>query len=134
MHVPATSWHPHHDQTIEVKRPTEWEAWAHMMRATLMELVHGNTRLMVGYWADAMNVLPPEVRKALIQTIALGFGLQIAPAKDDPNSIEITLIQRYEPVVGEKKTESGLVVPKGPGEATQLVLPGQQEFNVRSRR
>jgi hypothetical protein len=129
MHVPATSWHPHADKTFEVKKPTEWEAWAHAMRAIVLELSHGNARLMLGYWSDALNVLPPEVRKALIQAIAAGYGLQIAPAEDDPKTIEISLVQRYEPLVGEKKTESGIVLPKTPG--SKLVLPGQKEYTER---
>lgn len=127
MHLPATNWHPHKDETFQIKNPTEWEAWAYMMRATLMELTHGNLRLMVGYWADAMNVLPVEARTALIHAIAKGLGLQIKPVEDVPDSIEVNLVQRYDPLMGDKTTESGLVLPGGkPGGGSKLVLPGSQ--------
>jgi hypothetical protein len=134
MHVPATSWHPHADRTFEVKKPTEWEAWAHLMRAILLELTHGNGRLMVGYWADALNTLPPEVRTAMVSVLAQGLGLEIRPAKDTPDTIEITLVHRYPPLVGEQKTESGLILPKkGTGGKPDLILPNDPRFGKKEK-
>ena len=125
MHVPATSWHAHYDRNLQVKQPTEFEAWAHAMRAILMELTQGNLRLMIGYWGDAMNVLPPDARTTLLQVIAGGYGLQIKLVDDDPETIEVSLVQRYDPLIGEKKTESGLILPGKPG-ASKLVLPNER--------
>jgi hypothetical protein len=133
MHIPATSWHPHTDRTLEVKKTTEWEAWAHLMRATLTALTHGNGRLMVGYWGDALNTLPPEVRTAMVSVLAQGLGLEIRPAKDVPDTIEITLVPRYPPLVGEQKTESGLVLPKGAGGKSELVLPNDPRFGKKEK-
>lgn len=131
MHMPATSWHPHRDKTFEVKRDTEWEAWAYTMRDILQELTQGNLRLMVGFWGDALNVLPPEARTALLTVIAKGYGLQIKTAADAPDTIEIGLVQRYQPLVGEKKTPAGLVVP--PEGKSGLVLPGDPQYTVKGR-
>lgn len=131
MHVPATSWHPHVDRTLEAKAPTEFEAWALAQRKMLMELTQGNLRLMIGYWGDALNVLPPDVRAALIPVLARGLGLNIQQAGDDPNVIEVSLVQRYEPLVGEKQTPSGLVVPKEG--ASDLVLPGDPRYHGKRR-
>jgi hypothetical protein len=128
MHVPATNWHPHSDKTFEAKAPTEFEAWALAQRQTLMELTHGNLRLMVGYWSDAINVLPPDVRTALLSCIAQGLGLQIAPVEDAPDTIEISMVKRYDPLIGDKTTKSGLVVPQG-AEAPDLILPGDKRYN-----
>lgn len=127
IHVPATSWHPHMDKTLEVKAETEFQAWALAMRDSLLALTHQNMRLMVGYWGDALNSLPADVRTALIDVIARGLGLSIKTAKDQPDVIEIDLVPRYDPLVGEKKTESGLVLPKTPKSA--LLLPGQEGYN-----
>lgn len=125
-HLPATIWHPHKDKVFEVKKPTEFEAWAHMMRDTLVELTAGNARLMLGYWADALNTLPDSIRVAIVTAIAQGLGLEITTATDAPDTIEIKLVQRYKPLIGEEKTKSGLVIPGQ--EKNKLVLPGQQGF------
>ena len=127
MHVPATSWHPHFDKAFTINKPTEFEAWAHTMRDTLLQLTGGNLRLMVGYWADALNTLPKEARVALVTAIAQGLGLQISPVEDEPNAIKVDLVQRYDPLVGDKKTESGLVVPSGV--KSDLILPGDSRYN-----
>jgi hypothetical protein len=129
MHIPATPWHPHNDRVFEVKKPTEFEAWAYTVRDMLTELTQGNLRLMIGYWADALNVLPPDVRKVIITAMAQGLGLQINTVEDTPDTIEVKLVQRYDPLVGDKKTESGLVVPQKPDSA--LILPGDSRYNVK---
>ncbi len=127
MHVPATSWHPHMDKVLEVKAETEFQTWALAMRDSLLALTHENLRLMVGYWGDALNSLPTEARTALITVIAQGLGLSIKAAEGVPDTIEISLVPRYEPLVGEKKTESGLVIPKNP-ENPDLILPGDERY------
>ena len=126
MHIPATNWHPHMDKVLEVKAETEFQAWALAMRDSLLALTHQNMRLMVGYWGDALNSLPDDVRRALIEVIVRGLGLSIKPAKDTPNAIDIDLVPRYAPLIGDKKTESGLVIPKSPG--SDLLLPGMKGY------
>lgn len=126
MHVPATSWHPHRDEVIEVKKPTEWEAWAFTIREMLQVLTGGSAPLILGYLLDLINKLPPDMRTACITGIAQGLGLEIKPAEEE-NTIAVNLVQRYDPLVGDKKTEGGLVLPRE-GQANQLVLPGQQGF------
>lgn len=125
-HLPATSWHPHYDRTLEVKQPTEWQAWAKMMLQLLTVLAGGNQRLMVGYWMDALNVLPVELRLALVSGLARGYGLDIQ-ATGEPDTIEIRLVQRYKPLAGPKQTESGLLVPHSG--SPDLVLPGDPRYN-----
>jgi hypothetical protein len=131
MHLPATSWHPHTDKTFQVKGKTEFEAWAFTMRDILVALTHRNQRLMVGYWADVLNALPSDIRRTLVAVIAQGLGLDIRPAPDDPQTIEIHLVPRYEALVGDQKTESGLVIP-GKGGKSPLTLPSDPRYNERS--
>lgn len=129
FHVPATTWHPHTDRVIEVKKPTEWEAWAHTIRETLAVLTGGSPPLILGYMLDLINQLPADMRTGLITGIAQGLGLDIRPG-EEPNTIVVTLVPRYDPLVGDKKTESGLVLPQE-GQGAGLVLPGQQGFGER---
>ena len=133
MHVPATDWHPHFDKTFVVKKPTEFEAWAHTMRDTLLQLTGGNLRLMVGYWGDALNTLPNEARTALITVLAQGLGLQIQKVEGKDDTIEIGLVQRYDPLVGDKKTESGLVLPGAGAGKADLILPTDPRYNEMRR-
>lgn len=133
MHVPATDWHPHLDKTFSVKKPTEFEAWAHLMKDTLMHLTAGNLRLMVGYWGDALNTLPKEARTALITVIAQGLGLQIRSVPDQKDTVEVKLVPRYDPLVGDKKTESGLVLPGGGTGQSDLILPNDPRYNEKRR-
>ncbi|KKN32417.1 hypothetical protein LCGC14_0814050 [marine sediment metagenome] len=122
MHTPATSWHPHEDKVIESKKDTEWEAWACMVRDSLAILAHNQPQLMVGYWLDALNALPPELRRTLAIGIAQGLGLQIKTIED---GIEVGLVPRYPPLVPEK-SKSGLVTPQGGG--SKLILPNDPRF------
>ena len=126
IHLPATSWHPHYDKVINTKAPTEFEAWAATMVKILAELTHENARLMVGYWADALNVLPLEMRKALVQVLLQGLGISIKPGPE-PDTIEVDLVQKYPPLVEQPPRQDELVVPK-PG---ALVLPGQPGYTER---
>lgn len=129
MHSPATAWHPHQDNIFTMKKPTDWEAWAHTMREILVQLTAGNGRLMVGYWLDAMNILPPNVRAALLAGIAQGLGLEIKSVEGETDTIEVNLVPRYPPLVGEKKTPGGLVVPQS--DTAGLAVPGQPGFNAK---
>lgn len=127
LHSPATSWHPHYDRTFEEKQPTEWQAWAKTMLQLLLIFTTGNARLMLGYWLDALNVLPADLRLALIQGIARGYGLEIRSVPEEPSTIEINLVSRYPPLVGPQVTESGLVVPQK-GEPN-LIIPGDPLYS-----
>lgn len=123
LHIPATSWHPHYDKIINTKAPTEFEAWAATMVKILAELTHENARLMVGYWGDALNVLPLEMRKALVQVITQGLGLSIQSIEDMPDSIQVDLIERYPPLVERPPRPDELVTPK-----SGLVIPGEKGY------
>lgn len=131
LHAPITAWHPHYDRTFEQKSSTEWEAWAQVMLKLLSIFTQGNARLMVGYWLDALNVLPPELRLAIISGIARGYGLDIHSVPDAPDTIEVHLVQRYSPLAGPQQTESGLVVPKKG--APDLILPGDSRYHTSRR-
>jgi hypothetical protein len=131
MHVPAASWHSHHDHTLEVKAPTEFEAWAMFTQKVLAALAYNNPRLMLGYWLDALNTLPEDTRKTFIQGIARGLGLSIKPAEDESNAILIDLVQKYDPLAGDKKSKGGIVLPRGVS-VGDLVLPGDPKFGVKA--
>ena len=122
MHIPATSWHPHTDKVINTKAPTEFEAWASTVVKILAEPTHENPRLMVGYWGDALNVLPVEMRKALVQVLIQGLGISIEPGPE-PDSIKVDMVQRYPPLVERPPRQDELVTPK-----SGLVLPGEKGY------
>ena len=126
IHLPATSWHPHVDKVINTQAPTEFEASAAPMVKVLAELTHENARLMVGYWADALNVLPLEYRKALVQVLTQGLGISIEPG-EEPDSIKVDMVPKYPPLVEQPPRQDELVVPKSGG----LVLPGQKGYTER---
>lgn len=128
LHVPKTGWHPHYDRTFEEKWETEWQTWAKTMLQLLLTFTNGNPRLMVGYWLDALNVLPTELRLALVTGIMRGFGLEIKDIPDEPDTIEIGLVLRYPALVGPQVTDSGLVVPKKG--APDLILPGDSRYKA----
>ena len=126
MHIPATTWHPHMDKVLEAKADTEFQAWALAMRDSLLALTHQNMRLMIGYWGDALNSLPNDARLALINVIARGLGLSIKPTEGVENTIDIDLVPRYEPLIGDKQTASGIVVPKNV--ESDLIVPGDSRY------
>ncbi len=131
LHIPATDWHPHMDKVLNSSAETEYEAWAKAMVTLLNELAHGNMRLMTGYWGDALNTLPVEIRKALIEVIGRGLGLQISKVEGKEDTIEVELVERYEPLVPTRPrppAPNELVVPTPP-KASDLVLPGQPGYN-----
>ena len=127
IHVPEASWHGHWDKVVHVKAATEWEAWSQFMLKVLALMAGGNARLMVGYWLDALNSIPTDLRAALVQGITAGLGLQIEPDPDDPTTIVVNVVRRYEPLGKEQPTtKSGLVLPDKT--VDDLVLPGSPEF------
>lgn len=123
MHIPATDWHPHYDKVIENKAPTEYEAWAKAMVTSLAALAHDNARLMVGFWGDALNTLPVELRKSLVLVIGRGLGLQITSLPEQ-DSIEVELVERYEPLTSTPPEADEMAVP-----TSGLVLPDTSEYN-----
>ena len=125
MHIPATDWHPHYDKVINVKQPTEFQAWAVVMSKVLEELTGGNARLMVGYWGDVLNTLPDEFRKALVQVLTQGLGLSIKTG-EEPDTVEVDMVTRYPPLVEQPPQAGELVVPKP--KASGLVFPGQPGY------
>ena len=123
MHLPATSWHKHFDEDFDEEHHTEWEAWAKVMLRTLKVVTGGSIHLMIGYWLDALNVLPPDARLALVSGITRGYGVEISAAEDAPDTIDVSLVPRYEPLAGPKVTEQGLLLPRKKG-GEGLILPG----------
>ncbi len=128
MHMPATAWHPHRDKSFHISADTEWEAWATFMAEVVRDLTNKNPRLMVGYWLDALNVLPPDVRHALVTGIIQGLGLDMS-VSEAGTELVIKLLQRYDPLAGEKRTEQGLVVPTTPA-SKGLILPGTPGYTA----
>ena len=128
LHVPATDWHPHYDKVLNAKAETEYEAWAQAMVGLLTELAMGNARLMTGYWGDALNTLPKQMRLALIQVISQGLGLQISKVEGEEETIQVELVERYEPLVEQQPKPGELVVPSKPA-GSGLVLPGEPGYN-----
>ena len=131
MHLPATSWHTHADKTFQVKQPTEFEAWAHLVRSLLMTVTQGNVPFMLGYLGDLLNTLDSDMRTALLTIITKGFGLEIKEAEDTPHTIEVGLVPRYPPLVEKEESTSGLVVPES--RETGLVLPGEVGYDTHRR-
>ena len=129
MHVPETDWHPHTDKVMETKADTEYEAWAQAMVTLLAELAHNNARLMVGFWGDALNTLPFEMRKALVQVIGQGLGLQIKKSETQEDAVDIDLVERYPPLIQRQAKPGELVVAKQKAASgAGLVLPGQEGY------
>ena len=128
LHLPATNWRSHYDRSFEEKHPTEWQTWAQTMLVLLRTFTNGNLRLMLGYWLDALNPLPPDIRLALIQGVAQGYGLDIKTVDDAPDTIEVNLVQRYPPLADPQVKKSGLVVPKKG--ASDLIIPGNPRYKA----
>ena len=128
LHVPETAWHPHRDQSFHVSEETEWEAWAKFMAEVVRDLANKNPRLMVGYWLDALNVLPIDVRQSIVTGIIQGLGLDIS-VSEAGTELVVQLLQRYDPLTGEKRTQQGLVVPVTP-KSTGLILPGAPGYRA----
>ncbi len=120
IHLPATDWHPHVDKVLKSKNETEWGAWAESVLTSLGVLCHNNARLMVGYWGDVLNSMPVEYRKALVNVIVQGLGIEIKKA-EQPDSIEVDLVPRYEPLAPQAPNPGELVVAK---HGTDLIVPG----------
>jgi hypothetical protein len=66
--------------------------------------------------------------------IGQGKGLEIRPVPDEPDTVVVNLVDRYEPLIGEKKTESGLVIPKGAGGKVDILLPGDPRFSLKGEK
>ena len=111
FHLPKTSWHEHRDWGGSVEEPTEFQAFATMTMNTLMELSGGSNRLVIGYLGDMLNVLPKNLRLAMLHVIANGLGLDIKTAADDLNTIEVNLVQRYEVLTPSEKQPSPIMTP-----------------------
>lgn len=125
IHLPATDWHPHVDKVLESKDETEWGAWASSVLTTLGEICHNNARLMLGYWGDVLNSMPVEYRKALVNVIVQGLGIEIKKA-EQPDSIEVNLVPRYPPLAQQQPEPGQLVVAK---QNTDLIVPGDPRYN-----
>lgn len=110
IHTPAAPWHPHLDETIEVSHASDFGVWARATAATLHLLTQGNLPLMIGYWADALNVLPEDIRAALVSVIINGYGLDMKMV--EPDTVELSLAHRYKPIAPPSKTtDHGLALP-----------------------
>ncbi len=114
FHLPQTSWHEHRDWAGAAEQKTEFETFAFMTQTMLMEMTGGNNRLVVGYLGDMLNVLPKNLRLAMMHVLANGLGLDIQTAKDSPDTIDVNLVPRYEPLTPTPDTSKvGLVTPGG---------------------
>ena len=111
FHLPKTSWHDHRDWGGSVEEPTEYQGFAAMTMNMLMELSGGSNRLVVGYLGDMLNVLPKSLRLAMLHVLANGLGLDIKTATDDLNTIDVNLVQRYEPLNPPEEKVSPLMTP-----------------------
>lgn len=121
VHTPKTNWHDHKDFKVEAQGKTEFEMWARLQQGMLKKLTEGNLRLMVGYWGDAMNSLPTNVRATIAAVIVKGMGLAIKPDPNNPEAIIVDLVERYQPLVpqGPQQTKEGLALPP----ESKLILP-----------
>ncbi len=127
IHTPATVLHHHIDKVIQIKEKTDWEAWAHLISESLQAMGYTNDRFIIGFLLDLINSLPVELRLAIGQGIVEGRGLEIKSVQDEEGiAIEASLPQRYEPLAGERKTESGLILPNQPPQS-KLVLPKEKK-------
>lgn len=123
VHSPANYIHPHVDKVITVKGENDWETWARLIGSSLEALGYNSDRFIVGFLLDLINTLPEDFRLAIGKGIVEGRGLNIEIKQEEGGPVlEATLPQKYEPLVGERKTESGLIIPKQSPQS-QLVLP-----------
>ena len=117
FHLPKTSWHEHRDWAGSVEDDTEFQAFAAMTMNLLMELTGGNNRLVVGFLGDMLNVLPKNLRLAMMHVIGNGLGLNIQAATDDLNTIDVSLVPRYEVLAPPLNDPSKQLVTPGGGAA-----------------
>ncbi len=111
FHLPKNSWHEHRDWGGSVEEATEYQAFAAMVMNTLMELSAGSNRLVVGYLGDMLNVLPRNLRLAMVHVLYNGLGLDIKAATDELNTIDVNLVPRYEPLTPPEQKPSPLMTP-----------------------
>lgn len=127
MHLPASSFRRHRDHTFEVKGETEFDVWGRLMLETLRQMGYGNDpNFQLGFWFDTLNTTPPEMRQALAHGIIRGLGM-VVEDNEEGNGINFKFTTKYDPLVGDKETESGLVIPQAGGVRNpDIVLPGQE--------
>lgn len=111
FHLPKNSWHEHRDWGGSVEEPTEYQGFAALTMNMLMELSGGSNRLVVGYLGDMLNVLPRNLRLAMMHVLANGLGLDIKAAEGELNTIDVNLVPRYEVLTPPAERPSLLVTP-----------------------
>ncbi len=127
IHSPRTIWHPHKDTTFTVKEETDFGLWAAMLKDGLINMGYTGsafTPFQLGFFLTAMNSLPEDVRRALAHGILRGLGPVVT---EEEEGIRFELKQLYDPLVGERETPSGLILP-GNEIAGTIILPGTKEF------
>jgi hypothetical protein len=129
IHTPAGPLHSHRDNTFTLTGASDFELWRAVMKATMATLGHPDENFQMGFWLDIINGLPFEVRKALVHGIQHGFGMVIRDVErsGDQQQVMLAWEQRFDPLVGDRKTPSGLVLPGGSGQGGTLVLPTDRE-------
>lgn len=127
FHLPKTSWHEHKDWSGAFEQNTEFETFAFMTQTVLMEMTGGNNRLVVGYLGDMLNVLPKNLRLAMLHVLSNGLGLDIQTPEDSPDTIDVNLVPRYEPLLPAPDQSRVQLVTPGGGNPQALIDKIQKE-------
>ena len=126
IHTPAGLMHRHLDKVVEVKAPTDWEAWSKVMHTCLTAMGITDDRIILGFYLDLLNNLPDILRLSLVKGIMEGYGLYVEITKtteDGVKGVTAGLVKRYNSLApeGEAETPGGVILPKGEG--SKLVVP-----------
>lgn len=124
LHSPDLGWRRHVDRTLEVRGPTDYDMWAVLCIDVLRSMGYVQTPLVVGFLLEMLNRLPDETRELIAAGVIGGWGMVIEET-DEEHAIAVRNVQRYEPIMGERRTESGLILPDKAPTRPKLIIPGQ---------
>ena len=89
---------------------TDWESWSNLIKKTRRLMGYGQTPFVVGFFLDAINQWPDEIRLLISHGILNGLGLEV---KEEGDEIVVTNVPRYSVLNPQapKKTEGGIYLP-----------------------
>jgi len=89
---------------------TDWSAWGALIKKTLRLMGYGKTPFVVGFFLDAINQWPDDIRLLIAHGILNGLGLEV---KEEGEELVVSNVPRYSVLDpnAPRKTDSGLWTP-----------------------
>ena len=89
---------------------TDYEMWGNLIKKTLRLMGYGKTPFVVGFFLDAINQWPDDIRLLISHGIMQGLGLDVREVGDE---LVVTNVPRYSVLNPQapKKTEGGIYLP-----------------------